>query len=66
MAKPDPDIAIATDSVARENYNAAIEAWGDQGHDAWVRSCRWMNERGAKFTCGETSSERTSRLTGGN
>ncbi|WP_052117832.1 hypothetical protein [Novosphingobium pentaromativorans] len=62
QAKPRPTAAIATDEVAREAYNIEIEAWGDRVHDAAVRSCRWMNERGSNFVCGETSAERYERL----
>ncbi|CDO35830.1 exported hypothetical protein [Novosphingobium sp. KN65.2] len=62
QAKPRPTTEIATDEIAREAYNIEVEAWGDRVHDAAVRSCRWMNERGGKFSCGETSSERYARL----
>lgn len=60
--KPAPELAIATDPVAREAYNAAIESWGDRVSDAAVRMCRSMNDMGGKFACGETSSERMERL----
>lgn len=56
-AKPRPTAAIVTDPVARADYRAAVENWGDRVHDAAVRSCRWMVERGAPFTCGETSAD---------
>jgi hypothetical protein len=56
--KPRPTPAIVTDPEAREDYNKAVESWGDRVHDAAVRACRWMVDRGAPFTCGETSAER--------
>lgn len=61
-AKPRPSPAIVTDPVAREAYNAEVESWGDRVHDAAVRMCRSMNDLGADFACGETSSERQQRL----
>lgn len=67
--KPEPGLEIVTDATgaARERYNAAIEAWGDRGHDAWVRACRHSVDQGASwdFLCGETSSERQERLNPG-
>jgi len=48
--------------VAREEYNAELEAWGDRVADAWVRGCREMNAMGGDFACGETSTERIERL----
>lgn len=56
-AKPRPTAAIVTDPEARERYNADVENWGDRVHDAAVRMCRWMNDRGGKFACGRTSAE---------
>lgn len=63
-AKPEPGSAIVTDEAADAVYSASIESWADAGHDAGVRLCRWMVERGAAydFECGETSAERAQRL----
>lgn len=57
-AKPEPTLAIVTDPVARAQYRADVENWGDRVHDAAVRMCRWFNDRGGKFACGETSAAR--------
>jgi hypothetical protein len=64
-AKPRPSPAIATDPEARALHDAAIESWGDRVSDAAVRTCRSMNALGAKFACGETSTERKERLAPG-
>ena len=64
-AKPRPPAAIVTDPAARADYAKDVENWGDRIHDAAVRSCRSMNDMGANFACGETSSERMERLAPG-
>lgn len=50
--KPIAPVAIVTDAQAEARYNADVESWGDRVQAAAVRTCRWMNERGAKFNCG--------------
>lgn len=53
-AKPVPGDEIATDPVAEAHYNASVESWGDRGHSAGVRLCRFFAETGmemAGFRC---------------
>ena len=47
--KPVPGVEIVTDPVARENYNAAIEVWGEAIWRAAGRICRHAVENGADF-----------------
>lgn len=56
--KPRPTLAIVTDPVARERYNADVENWGDRVQSAGVRLCHWLNDRGGDYACGRTSAER--------
>lgn len=48
-----PGIEIVTDPAASAAYNAAVESWGDRVRAAGLRTCRWLNERGGAFNCGE-------------
>lgn len=47
--KPVPGAEIVTDPVARENYNAAVEVWGEAIWRAAGRICRHAVENGADF-----------------
>jgi hypothetical protein len=51
--KPIPSDDIVTDPVAAENYNAAVEGWGDRVQRAGARICRWIVDNGGKlpFPC---------------
>lgn len=51
--KPQPTAAILTSDQASEDYNAALEGWGDRVSAAGGRICRWFKRAGAKvpFEC---------------
>jgi hypothetical protein len=51
--KPQPSADIVTSAQASEDYNAAIEGWGDGIYAAGSRICRWLERAGMKldFRC---------------
>lgn len=48
-SKPKPTPDIVTDPQAAERYNAAVENWGDRGHDAAARICEFLKNMGAPY-----------------
>lgn len=50
-AKPRPSLDIATSAQASEDYNAAIEAWGDRVSAAGGRLCRYLKRVGMAVDC---------------
>jgi hypothetical protein len=50
-AKPVPADDVATSDKAADDYDAAIEAWGDGMKLQIDRVCRWAKDLGAPVTC---------------
>ena len=49
--KPAVTEAVLTSAVAAEEYNSALEAYGDRGWAAVKRICQWAKAHGAKVEC---------------
>ncbi len=49
--KPQPGPDIVTSAQASEDYNAAVEGWGDRVSDAGARICRFHKRLGMKISC---------------
>ena len=50
-SKPRPTPDILKSSKAADEYNAAVETWGEGLQSAGKRLCTWFNDRGGKFNC---------------
>lgn len=50
-AKPVPGPEIVTSAQAAEEYNAAVEGWGDRVSAAGGRLCRYYKRLGMKISC---------------
>lgn len=56
-AKPAPSADIVTSAKAAEDYNAAIEGWGDRTSAAGGRLCRYYKALGMKISCPAPATE---------
>ena len=49
--KPVPGVEVLTSDIAAEEYNSAVEAWGERGWAAIARICRWSARLGNPIEC---------------